>query len=222
MEDKLRRYVDGLFARTGLTKKAVELKEEMLQNLSDKYNDLIDEGKTPEAAYNIAIAGIGDVSGLLSELEADDMYEPDMAEYAAAKQKSALLIAMAVMVYILSFLPMLLLSQISGRLYLFIGVPILFVMIAFGTGLLIYNTLTKPKNIKGSATMVEEFREWQTGASDRRSLRRAISSALWTILLAVYFIASFLTDAWAYTWILFILGAAAEAVINIFYTLRGK
>jgi len=222
MEDKLRRYVDGLFARTAPTKKAVELKEEMLQNLSDKYNDLINEGKTPEAAYNIAIAGIGDVSGLLFELEADDMFEPDIADYEAAKQKSALLIAMAVMVYILSFLPMLLLSQIPGRLYIFVGVPILFVMIAFGTGLLIYNTMTKPRFSKGSATMVEEFREWQTGASDRRSLRRAISSALWTILVAVYFIASFLTGGWAYTWILFILGAAAEAVINIFYTLKVK
>jgi hypothetical protein len=60
MEDKLRRYVDGLFARTVPTKKAVELKEEMIQNLEDKYKDLISEGKTPEAAYNVAVAGIGE------------------------------------------------------------------------------------------------------------------------------------------------------------------
>ena len=222
MEDKLRRYVDGLFARTVPTKKAVELKEEMLQNLNDKYSDLIAEGKTPEAAYNIAIAGIGDVSGLLSELEADDMYEPDMEEFEAAKRKSALLTAIAVMVYILSFLPALLLSQITGRFDVIIGVPIMFVMIAFATGLLIYNNMTKPRFSKGSATMVEEFREWQAGASDKRSLRRAMSSALWTILVALYFILSFITDGWAFTWILFLLGAAAEAIINIFFTLKNK
>ena len=65
MELQIRAYVDELFAETVPSKKSVELKEEMIQNLTEKYNDLIAEGKTPEAAYNIAIAGIGDVSYLL-------------------------------------------------------------------------------------------------------------------------------------------------------------
>ena len=67
MEDKLRRYVDGLFEEATPSRKTVELKEEMIQNLEDKYNDLLKDGKTPEAAFNIVIAGIGDVSALLKE-----------------------------------------------------------------------------------------------------------------------------------------------------------
>lgn len=221
MEDKLRNYVDGLFARTAPSKKAVELKEEMLQNLNDKYSDLISEGKSPEAAYNIAVAGIGDVSALLSELEPDPVTEaPDMAAFDAARRRSAMLTAIAVMLYILSVLPMIILGSFGVYFADRIGVPILFVFIAAATGLLIYNNMTKPKFNKKSETMVEQFREWQSDKNDRKSLRRAISSALWATLVAVYFIVSFVTGAWQFTWILFLLGAACEAFINIFFTLK--
>ena len=53
MENKLRAYMDHLFRDVKPTRKSVELKEEILQNLVDKYHDMIAEGKTPEAAYNI-------------------------------------------------------------------------------------------------------------------------------------------------------------------------
>ena len=45
MNEKLRRYIDDLFANAPSTVRAVELKEELYQNLTDKYNDLIAEGK---------------------------------------------------------------------------------------------------------------------------------------------------------------------------------
>ena len=220
MEDKLRRYVDGLFARTVPTKKAVELKEEMLQNLHDKYDDLIEEGKTPEAAYNIAIAGIGDVSGLLAELETEAPEPLDMAEYEAARNKSAMLTAIAVMAIILSCLPLVILSILGSRYDVKIGVPIMFVAIAFAVGLLVYNNLTKPKNFIGSGTMVDQFREWQTGVDVRKTLRRSISTALWSLLVALYFVVSFWSDAWHITWIIFVLGAAIEAFINIIFALK--
>ena len=222
MEDKLRNYVDGLFARTVSTQKAIELKEEMIQNLTDKYNDLLAEGKAPEAAYNIAVAGIGDVSGLLSELEEEDMYEPDMAEYEAARHKSAMLTAIAVMMYILSVLPAIILDAFGSRFGLSIGVPVMFVIAAAATGLLVYNNMTKPKFRRGAASMVQEFREWQVGVSDRKTLRRAISGAFWSLLVALYFIVSFATSAWRVTWILFLLGVAVEAIINIIFALKNK
>ena len=46
MNEKLRRYIDDLFANAPSTVRAVELKEELYQNLTDKYNDLIAEGKS--------------------------------------------------------------------------------------------------------------------------------------------------------------------------------
>jgi hypothetical protein len=218
MEDKLRRHVDDLFAETVHTKKAVELKEEMIQNLSDKYNDLLSEGKTQEAAYNIAIAGIGDISGLLLELESD--FTPDMIEMEAARRKAAMYTAIAVMMYILCTLPLILLTMMDFIHAARIGVPIMFIMIAGATGLLVFNHMTKPRYYKGSETVIEEFREWQSDTQHRRTLRRALSSALWAVIVALYFVISFWTFAWHLTWIIFLIGVALESFINIFFTLK--
>ena len=76
MEDKLRAHMDHLFREVPLTKKSVELKEEILQNLVDKYHDLIAEGKSEEAAYNIAVASVGDISELLDSLK-EESAAPD-------------------------------------------------------------------------------------------------------------------------------------------------
>ena len=43
MENKLRAYMDHLFQDVPNTKKAVEVKEEILQNIVDKYHDLVTE-----------------------------------------------------------------------------------------------------------------------------------------------------------------------------------
>jgi len=223
MEDKLRRHIESLFAETTPTKKSVELKEEMIQNLQDKYNDLISEGKTEEAAYNIAVAGIGDISALLSELERDDEpFKPDMQEIERARQKSGMLTAIAVVMYILCVLPIIIMSFMEFEYAGAIGVPVMFVIIAGATGLLVYNSMTKPKYYKGSDTVVEQFREWQSDEHDRKGLRKAISSAMWSIIIAAYLIISFATHAWHVTWIIFILGGVAESLVNILFTMKKR
>jgi len=223
MEDKIRRHVDDLFAETAPTKKAVELKEEMIQNLSDKYNDLLSDGKTEEAAYNITIAGIGDISPLLAELEKEMINKEEINyEIEASQQKSAMLTSIAVMMYILCFLPLIIMSMTGFRYSSEIGVPVMFLMIAGATGLLIYNSMTKKKSVSAPDTMVEEFREWQSDDKDRKALRKAISSALWSITVALYLIISFLTFAWYITWIIFIIAAAMESLLNLMFTLKKR
>ena len=220
MEDKLRRYVDGLFARTVPTKKAVELKEEMLQNMQDKYNDLLSEGKEPEAAYNIVVAGVGDVGSLLSELEEDNMKIENSEQFEVQRRQSAMLTAIAVMMYILGAAQWIILGSFGFYNAARIGSIGFFILIIGATGILVYNGMTKPRRYKGSDTMVEEFREWQSDNHDRKALRRSISAALWSVITALYFVVSFWTGAWHVTWIAFILGAVVEALINLFTALK--
>lgn len=218
MEANIRAYVDELFAGTAPSRKSVELKEEMIQNLIEKYNDLIAEGKTPEAAYNIAIAGIGDVSGLLKELERDGV-SPNVI--AASREKTAMRTAIAVMMYILSVVPLIVLSAlIHNPAAPIIGLIFMFLLIAGATGLLIFNHMSKPNYVKEDDTMVEDFRKWQSDSKDQKSLRASVSSAVWALTTAIYFIISFMTEAWYITWVIFIIGVAVQAVINIAFTLK--
>ena len=62
MREQLEQYVKLLFAGTPDSE---DMQQEILQNTLDRYDDLLDHGKSPEAAYRLAIAGIGDISELL-------------------------------------------------------------------------------------------------------------------------------------------------------------
>lgn len=216
MEPKIRRYVESLFEETTPTRKAIELKEEMIQNLEDKYQDLIQEGKTPEAAFNIAIAGIGDVTMLLRDIE----YTGSTSQEEAARQKSAMLTAVAVMGYILSPLTLIFLALVGNQHMAAIGLPVLFLFVAGSTGLLIYNSMTKPRYLKQSDDLVEEFREWQAETHETKTMRRAISSALWSIIAIVYFVVSFTTGAWHISWVIWLAGGGIESLINIFFSMK--
>jgi len=223
MEERIRSYVEDLFSETTPTRKAVELKEEMIQNLVDKYRDLTTEGKTNEAAYNITIAGIGDISALLAELEKDMTNKGNFTYDAdASRQKSAALTAIAVMMYILCVLPLVMMSILGFRFASEVGVPVMFLMIAGATGLLIYNSMIKSKYQGSSDTMVEEFREWQSDDKERKALRKAISSALWSITVALYLGISFTFGFWGITWIIFIIAVAIESLINVFYAAKKR
>ncbi len=217
MEGNIRAYVDELFAGTTPSRKAVELKEEMIQNLTDKYTDLIAEGKSPEASYNIAIASIGDVSGLLKDLEKDNV----TADVPRNRQKAAMLTAIAVMIYILSVVPLIFLTAVARTPNAgVIGVLIMFVMVAAATGLLIYNGMTNPRSRRDS--MVDDFKDWQAGTHEQRTMIKAISTALWTLTVAIYIIVSFLTGAWYLTWVIFLVVSAIQAIINAVLTAKKK
>jgi len=212
---EIREHVEELFEGAPATRKAVELREEMIQNLEDKFSDLVNEGKSEEAAFNIVIAGIGNIDALLMDLELDT---PGST---AAKRKSALFTSIAVMMYILSVIPVIVMDRIVGGDAI-IGVVMMFVLVAGATGLLIYNSMTKPKYLKESDDMVEEFREWQHESSDRKSLRKAISSALWSTIVVAYILISFATRMWHVTWVIFIIGCGIESLIEVFLATKKK
>jgi len=219
MQINLRQYIESLFEDTPPSKNTIELKEEMIQNIQDKYNDLIKDGKSPEAAYNIAIASIGNVGELLKQLEMDANYRENSKEIQAIRQKSALRVAIAVMLYIISLLPIIVISQLAPD-YEFLGIVALFVICAAATGLLIYNGMSKPAYLKTEDNVVEDFREWQNETHERRQMRKAISSALWSITTVAYLIVSFTTGAWHITWVAFPLAGAIEALINMFFSMN--
>ena len=214
MEAKLRAYMDQLFSQTAPTRSAVELKEEMLQNLIEKYNDLLAEGKTPEAAYNIATASIGDISELLEQLKKEETQMPRYTEeqIETSRLRSAICVSIAVMLYILSVIPCIIWDDY--------GVVLMFIMIAAATGLIIYNSMTKLHYQKSDGTVVEEFKEWQGENEERKKLQKANCSAIFSITVVLYIIISFTTGAWHITWVIFLISTAIQNIIKACFDLK--
>lgn len=217
MENKLRAHMDHLFRDVPPSKQATEIKEEILQNILDKYHDLIAEGKSEEAAYNIAIASIGDLDELLQSLK---KAKPESAsvqseEYWAWKKKSAVRVAIAVMLYILCVVPPIICDIIGINDEL--GAVGLFVFIAIATGIIIYNNMTKPSYVKNDDTIMEDFKEWQTRNDTSKQTWKSIKGALWSIIVVLYFIISFSTGSWYVTWVIFLIGAALKSILKVFF-----
>ncbi len=67
MNDKIRNHVEILFAAAPKTVRAAEMKEELLVNLNEKYDDLLRGGYDSTTAFHIALSGIGDLDELFRE-----------------------------------------------------------------------------------------------------------------------------------------------------------
>ncbi len=200
-DERLSVFINNLFVSAPACDKTVEVKTEILQNLTDKYNDLLKEGKTEDEAFNIAVGSLGDITPIIDELriEYGNPQPSDGESYSGyidgLKQKSALVISLAIMMYIASPVPYIFLRNKIG----IIGT---FVMVAVATGMLIYNKMTKPHEL----IRYENEKRNLKRAKRKNKIRQykdIFIATLWVSIIPIYFIISFITHAWAITWIVF-------------------
>ena len=207
-ELKIKEYVSDLFENTPKTRKTEEFREELLANLLDKYYDLLENKEDDEVAYNKVISSIGNI---------DDLLEKDVVSKTKEtwdRRRSAKITSIAIMMYIVSPVSVILFESFRNET---IGIVIMFLLIAGATGMLIYNNMTKPQYLKQDDTLVEEFKEWKSATTKTRRIRNSVTSAMWSILVAIYLLISFVSGAWYITWVIFIIGAAISKVISAYF-----
>ena len=194
MREQLIQYVELLFAGA---RDCEDVKEEILQNTLDRYDDLISQGKVPEAAYRLAISGIGDINEILGTSPVTEAVHsaPDEEDTPQKKRMRAI----AVGLYILSPIPLILMSGLGADI---MGLCGTLVLVAIATVMMILNAKKEKK----------EKEEEQK----RSPLQKSVSAMLWAMGLAVYFIWSFTSNAWHITWVVFpILGALDDFAVEL-------
>lgn len=205
MKDQLINYVELLFAGSS---DSGEIKQEILQNTLDRYDDLIAQGKSPQAAYSLSISGIGDVSELLvqkgsatADPDFKESHEVTGKEEERKKQRAA-----AIAFYILCPVPLFILSDFGLDT---LGLCLTLLLIAAATALIIIAGNKKPIETESSY----EYPNPGQPAS-RRELRGSIRAMIWAVGLGVYFIMSFMTGAWYLTWLVFPITACTSGLVN--------
>jgi uncharacterized protein YjbI with pentapeptide repeats len=68
MNEKLIKYLDGVFSPYEDLHAVKELKEELFNDLQEKLSDLKNQGYDDEAAYRLTISSIGDVSEIIESI----------------------------------------------------------------------------------------------------------------------------------------------------------
>lgn len=206
MREQLIQYVELLFAGG---RDCEDIKQEILQNTLDRYDDLIAEGKVPEAAYRLAITGIGDINEILGTkpqtppvYHAPAQQQPEESSDTPTKK---LLRAIAIGLYILCPLPLIVLSEMGMDTLGFCG---LLSIVAVATVLIILGAR------KNSGNSIANPHEDSDEPSPKSELSNSISGLLWAVGTALYFIISFTTNAWHITWVIFPIVGALDGLLK--------
>lgn len=199
MRDQLFQYVNLLFAgTTGME----DVKQEILQNTLDRYDDLITQGKSPESAYRLAISGIGDLSEILAGEIPDS---PRAAAPRTSREDTAIITrlmrAIAIGLYILSPIPLIVLDTIGMDIF---GLSGTLAIIAVATVILLLFKKNQP---------LEAPRQ-EAAYSAQAELRKSIRKLISAVGLILYLALSFITGAWYITWVIFPIIAAANGLVG--------
>lgn len=196
MREQLIRYVELLFAGA---ENAGDIQQEILQNTLDRYDDLIAQGKTPEAAYRLAISGIGDINEILGSTggaapKATGAVPQPVQKGMVDAKWQPLLRVLSIVCYILCPLPLFLIQDE-------VGLCLLLVMVALGVAL---GMLASPG--KGNS-------ESETTGKEVSAPRQAVRSLIGITGLAFYLAVSFATRAWWLTWLVFPLTGCVSGLV---------
>lgn len=210
MREQLKQYVDLLFAGA---KDCEDIKQEILQNTLDRYEDLIAEGKVPEAAYRLAITGIGDVNeilGVKSQPTPATSNTPVRTEQSDDDTPGKKLMrAVAIGLYILCAVPLFILSEMGSPT---IGLCGTLVIVAIATVLIMLGA-KKEEDEDEKDHITEDL-------TPKQELKKSIAKLINVIALVLFFVISFLTGAWYITWLVFPIAGAVKGLVNAILDLK--
>jgi hypothetical protein len=203
MREQLINYVNLLFAGTTDTE---EIKQEILVNTLDRYDDLVAQGKSPEAAYRLAMTGIGDIDEILAR-EKPVVNQPETITYAEPiaqpspdeKEKKTRRAA-AIAMYICCPVPLFILGDT-------LGLCLMLILIAAATALLVMNG-DKDEEVREAHSTNHNGR-----SESAKSLIKTIKKFNTLISITVFLVLSFVTGAWYITWMVFPLFSCINGLI---------
>lgn len=217
MKEKIRAYVHSYFTDMPNTRRASEVEDEIVANLSDKYDDFVNSGIDESSAYDKVIASIGDLDELISSLKDDNVFNEAIEQ--AAKKKTALVVTVCVALYICSLFPILIVEELFPQLEV-LALLGFFLFCGTATCILIYHFLSRPKYKRVDNSMVEDFKEWKSNTDNSKALEKSVHSILWTTTVAVYLLISFIFQIWWISWIIFIIAAVVSNIIRLLFSMK--
>lgn len=169
----IKNYLETMFANLPNTEGVQKAKNELLQMMEDKYNELIENGETENSAVGTVISEFGNLDELADELgigselassqnTADAIPRRKISleeakEFLAARSASGLRLGIGVMLCITSVVGPMLFDVTQGLTAVGLGAALMFFMIAVGVALFIYNGAVskKWKYVKTEACQID-------------------------------------------------------------------
>ena len=229
MNGKIKNYVDVLFNDVPMTRKAAELKEEILSTMNEHFEAHIDEGKSENQAYTEALADMPDSRAVCMSVILRDAKGVEISwSYGEGHAKPGQPIqttfmvkntAIAVMLYIIGVVAQCAPPAICAVFEHgnedkagVIGFICMLLFAAVATGLLIYTKMSVPQDVE--PYLVKKKEKFDTSTERGRRLS-AMSKLYWMVVTVIYLGISFWTMAWYITWLIWLIASAGWQAIML-------
>ncbi|WP_312648753.1 permease prefix domain 1-containing protein [Aminipila sp.] len=207
--NQIRNYIEVMFSSLPNTHEVVEMKLNMLENMEEKFQELLKDGKNENEAVGIILADFGSMEELKEELGISNIQlqgvecnscTPENSslkeEYFSFKRRYGIALAIACTFFIIApfiyvFLKDLYKDSSSISLLIF------FCLIACGVGICIYYR-TQDSHYK-ELLYINKNEETRTSM--------LVKSTIFSIATVIYLGVGFLGNLWHPTWIIFIVAA---------------
>lgn len=221
--------MDKLFESAPINRRTLELKEELITNALEKYNDLTLRGYGEDEAFHLVIGSIGDVQQLFAEMGTNDDYsQAYYLQWARdAQEKKAALTAVSVGLFLLAGAVLVIsyllywynvkFIYINGQNLNLLGIGIALLICIVPVSLLVYaHKIQPPEELATyAASQVSSNSESRKQRRKRfKQIKGSLEGLMWTLIVIFYFIISFSTRAWYITWLIFLVGAAVECLLD--------
>jgi len=162
--DTIKNYLDNMFLNLPKSNQILKLKNDLLSNMEDKYNELKNDGKSENEAIGIVISEFGNIDELVSELGLPKQNEgiilqtvtkEDAEAFMYAKRGAGLLIGIGVFLCILGAAMLILINQLiddgiigiglSTEVSDILGIISLFILVVPAIALFIYSGMKLEK-----------------------------------------------------------------------------
>lgn len=225
---RIRKYMDQLFENAPVNHRTLELKEELIANALEKYNDLLLRGYGEDEAFQLVVGSIGDVQQLFAEMGTDDDYsQAYYLQWAReAQEKKAVLTAVSAGLFLLAGAVLVIsflmywynvkFIYIHGQNMNLLGIGIALLICIVPVSLLVYARKIQPPVELGDYASSRAAAETRKQRRKRfKQIKGSLEGLMWLLIVIYYFIISFATQAWHITWIVFLGGAAIECLLDV-------
>ena len=200
--ETIKNYLDNMFGNLPVTAEVLKAKEELLQMMEDKYNELIEDGLADNAAIGTVISEFGNLDEISNELGINDIVSAscedtrreitigETKEFIEASKKKAFKIALGVAFCILSITGPIVASsfELKGAAEGVItgfGVVFLFAMVAAGVIMFVYSSLNMKKwsfidkeKCRLSSSTADYVKEEEEAYTPKYALKLSVGIAL--------------------------------------------
>lgn len=220
--EKIRSFMENMFLGLPDTQEVRDAKARLLEGMSDRYEELLAQGKDPDAAFGISVAEFGSMEELRRELSGSAsapmaapqpqpcLDEAARREYEAFQRQYPIAIAAGVALCILALAASMFLDRWMGEMGGNVPHVAFLTIIAMAVCIFIYFGIKREQYQRA-------FDAGDPSQRERRGGDDPVKGAIMLGATCIYLFLGFTKDLWHPGWIVFPAGASLCLLADVFW-----